>query len=56
MKFAKKGEKETVIYNNLITIKNILTAAYDYIVNGKPALEVSDRKTGGEDPLRKRYY
>lgn len=39
MKFAKKGEKETVIYNNLITIKNIPTAAYDYIVNGKPALE-----------------
>ncbi|WP_249210652.1 type ISP restriction/modification enzyme [Enterobacter hormaechei] len=39
MKFAKKGEKDTVIYNNKIRIKNIPTEAYDYIVNGKPALE-----------------
>lgn len=39
MKFAKKGEKEIVIYNNLITIKNIPVEAYEYIVNGKPALE-----------------
>lgn len=39
MKFAKKGDKSTVIYNNKITIKNIPVAAYDYVVNGKPALE-----------------
>lgn len=39
MKFAKKGEKNTVIYNNKIRIKNIPIEAYDYIVNGKPALE-----------------
>ncbi|MEM6050649.1 type ISP restriction/modification enzyme [Erwinia sp. P7711] len=39
MKFAKKGEKDTVIYNNKIRIKNIPVEAYDYIVNGKPALE-----------------
>ncbi|EOE6856855.1 DEAD/DEAH box helicase [Cronobacter sakazakii] len=39
MKFAKKGEKSTVIYNNKIRIKNIPVEAYDYIVNGKPALE-----------------
>lgn len=39
MKFAKKGEKGTVIYNNKIRIKNIPIEAYDYIVNGKPALE-----------------
>lgn len=39
MKFAKKGDKSTVIYNNKIRIKNIPTEAYDYIVNGKPALE-----------------
>lgn len=39
MKFAKKGEKEIVIYNNLITIKDIPVEAYEYIVNGKPALE-----------------
>lgn len=39
MKFAKKGEKDTVIYNNKIRIKNIPIEAYDYIVNGKSALE-----------------
>jgi predicted helicase len=39
MKFAKKGDKSKVIYNHLITIKNIPLAAYDYVVNGKPALE-----------------
>jgi len=39
MKFAKKGEKDTVIYNSKIRIKNIPIEAYDYIVNGKPALE-----------------
>lgn len=39
MKFAKKGEKDTVIYNNKIRIKNIPIEAYEYIVNGKPALE-----------------
>jgi predicted helicase len=39
MKFAKKGDKSTVIYNHLITLSNIPLAAYDYIVNGKPALE-----------------
>ncbi|WP_261372943.1 type ISP restriction/modification enzyme [Yersinia intermedia] len=39
MKFAKKGEKGTVIYNNKIRIKNIPIEAYDYIVNGKSALE-----------------
>ncbi|SXW33705.1 type ISP restriction/modification enzyme [Klebsiella pneumoniae] len=39
MKFAKKGEKDTVIYNNKIRIKKIPIEAYDYIVNGKSALE-----------------
>lgn len=39
MKFAKKGDKSTVIYNHKITITNIPIAAYDYVVNGKPALE-----------------
>lgn len=39
MKFSKKGEKDTVIYNNKIRIKNIPVEAYDYIVNGKSALE-----------------
>ena len=39
MKFAKKGDKSTVVYNHAITIKDIPLAAYDYVVNGKPALE-----------------
>lgn len=39
MKFAKKGEKGTVIYNKRITIKDIPLEAYEYVVNGKPALE-----------------
>ncbi|WP_308464067.1 type ISP restriction/modification enzyme [Acinetobacter sp. TUM15071] len=39
MKFAKKGEKETVVYNSKITIRNIPLEAYEYVVNGKSALE-----------------
>lgn len=39
MKFAKKGEKGTVVYNKHITIKDIPLEAYNYVVNGKPALE-----------------
>ncbi|HCA5150031.1 type ISP restriction/modification enzyme [Acinetobacter baumannii] len=39
MKFAKKGEKETVVYNPKITIRNIPLEAYEYVVNGKSALE-----------------
>lgn len=39
MKFAKKGEKGTVIYNKRVTIKDIPLEAYEYVVNGKPALD-----------------
>ena len=48
MKFGKKVDEEsgkkvddktTVIYNNQFTLCNIPEEAYDYIVNGKPALE-----------------
>ncbi|MDQ9053229.1 type ISP restriction/modification enzyme [Acinetobacter gerneri] len=39
MKFAKKDQKDTVVYNNAITIREIPVEAYDYIVNGKSALE-----------------
>lgn len=45
MKFAKKGDKSTVIYNQRITIKGIPEAAWDYVVNGKAALDwVMDRQ------------
>ncbi|UNE54071.1 DEAD/DEAH box helicase [Bartonella machadoae] len=42
MKFAGNGkekDKSTVIYNSNITMTNIPLEAYDYIVNGRPALE-----------------
>ena len=39
MKFASKADKTTVVYNNKITMKDIPLEAYEYVVNGKPALE-----------------
>ena len=48
MKYAKRKNVETgkseddltkIIYNNSITIENIPEKAYDYVVNGKPAIE-----------------
>jgi len=50
MKFAKRGEKSKVIYNGKITIENIPEEAYDYVVNGKPALEwVMERQAATTD-------
>lgn len=39
MRFPKKGQKDTIIYNGAITISNIPVKAYDYVVNGKSAIE-----------------
>ena len=39
IKFAKKGDKTTVIYNGKITLRGIPEAAWDYVVNGKAALD-----------------
>lgn len=39
MKFPKKGEKQTIIYNDRITVTNIPAKAYEYVVNGKSAIE-----------------
>lgn len=39
MKFPKKGDKSAIIYNSNITIENIPEEAYEYIVNGKSAIE-----------------
>ena len=48
MKFGKKideetgkkvDDKTTIIYNSQFTLANIPEEAYDYVVNGKPALE-----------------
>jgi len=49
MKFARKGkviDKTTVIYNHKLTMTGIPLEAYEYVVNGKPALEwVMERQT-----------
>jgi predicted helicase len=39
MKFASKADKTRVVYNHKITMRGIPLEAYDYVVNGKPALE-----------------
>lgn len=39
MKLAKKGDKSTVIYNGKITVRDIPETAWDYVVNGKAALD-----------------
>ena len=42
MKFGGSGkekDKSTIIYNSKITVKNIPVEAYDYVVNGKTAIE-----------------
>jgi predicted helicase len=39
MRFPKKGQRNTIHYNSYITVSNIPDAAYDYIVNGKSAIE-----------------
>jgi len=39
MRLAKKGDKSTVIYNQRITLKDIPESAWDYVVNGKAALD-----------------
>ncbi|WP_420999903.1 DEAD/DEAH box helicase [Carnobacterium maltaromaticum] len=39
MKHLKKGVLDTIIYNEHITITNIPKKAYEYVVNGRPAIE-----------------
>lgn len=54
MKFGgRRGaiDKSTVIYNPRITITNIPLEAYEYVVNGKSALEwVMERQAVRTDP------
>jgi predicted helicase len=53
MKFGGKGkekDKTTVIYNGNITIENVPLEAYEYVVNGKPALDwVMERQVVKQD-------
>jgi predicted helicase len=39
MRFPKKDQKDTIHYNGKITISNIPAKAYEYVVNGKSAIE-----------------
>ncbi|CAI2626743.1 hypothetical protein AKUH3B206M_10360 [Apilactobacillus kunkeei] len=39
IKHPKRGVLDTIIFNNDIKITNIPERAYDYVVNGKPAIE-----------------
>jgi predicted helicase len=39
MRFPKKDQKETINYNSKITVNNIPSKAYEYVVNGKSAIE-----------------
>lgn len=39
MRFPKKDQKHTIHYNSRITIENIPDKAYEYIINGKSAIE-----------------
>lgn len=39
MRFPKKEQTDTIIYNGRITISNIPSKAYEYVVNGKSAIE-----------------
>ncbi|QWV87384.1 DEAD/DEAH box helicase family protein [Streptococcus parasuis] len=57
MKFIKKGDRSAIIYNNDITIRNIPEKAYEYMVNGRSAIEwimdqyqiKTDKKSGITD-------
>jgi predicted helicase len=39
MRFPKKDQKDTIVYNSKIAISNIPAEAYEYVVNGKSAIE-----------------
>jgi predicted helicase len=39
MRFPSKNQKDKIIYNNSITVSNIPEKAYQYVVNGKSAIE-----------------
>jgi predicted helicase len=39
MRFPKKDQKDIILYNSKVTISNIPEEAYQYVVNGKSAIE-----------------
>jgi Predicted helicase len=57
MKFVKRGQHDTIVFNSDILIKDIPERAYDYVVNGRSAIEwimdqyqiKTDKKSGITD-------
>lgn len=39
MRFPQKGRKDTIVYNSKIIVSDIPEKAYEYVVNGKSAIE-----------------
>lgn len=39
MKFASRKDKNTIIFNKDISITNIPEIAYEYLINGRSAIE-----------------
>lgn len=39
MRFPAKGQRDKILYNSQITVENIPLRAYEYVVNGKSAIE-----------------
>ena len=39
MRFPQKEQNDTILFNSRVTVSNIPTKAYEYIVNGKSAIE-----------------
>ena len=57
MKHPKKGQLDTIVFNESITVSNIPDQAYEYVVNGRSAIEwiidqyqiKTDKKSGITD-------
>jgi predicted helicase len=50
MKFPSKADKSAIIYNSHVTLKGIPLEAYEYVVNGKSAIEwIMERYAKTED-------
>jgi predicted helicase len=51
MRFPNKDQKHTIIYNSKIKLENIPAKAYEYVVNGKSAIEwIMERYQVKTDP------
>lgn len=52
MRFPRKDQKDTILFNSKITISKIPEKAYEYVVNGKSAIEwIMERYVDKTDPV-----